>query len=302
MPQQPIITTLDTRFLNESSVIAVYLIESEDGLILVDTGPETVFENLASALSERGYDPGDVRHVLLTHIHFDHAGAAWKFAQAGATVYVHPIGLPHMQNPERLWSSAKRIYQDAMETLWGQMQPIDAAKLVAVEQGDHLSLGGVGVDVHYTPGHAVHHNAYQLGDAIFCGDVAGVKIHQGPAVPPCPPPDIDVDAWKRSIQTLRDLNPARLYLAHYGAVDTPAAHLDALQARLEDWAAWIKPHFDAGAAAAEITPQFVEYTQAQLRQDGVSEADIARYEAGNPSFMSVTGLMRYWKLKTSGRL
>ena len=302
MTQQPIIKTLDTRFLNESSVIAVYLIESEDGLILVDTGPETVFENLAAALSEQGHDVRDVRHVLLTHIHFDHAGAAWKFAEAGATIYVHPIGLPHMQSPERLWNSAKRIYQDAMETLWGQMQPIDAAKLVAVEQGDHLSLGGVEVDVHYTPGHAVHHNAYQVGDTVFCGDVAGVKIHQGPAVPPCPPPDIDVDAWKQSIQTLRDLNPARLYLAHYGAVDAPAAHLDALSARLDDWAAWIKPRFDAGAAAADITPQFVEYTQAQLRQDGVGEDDIARYEAGNPSFMSVTGLMRYWKLKESGRL
>src|SRR5690554_3882029 len=149
MTQQPIIKTLDTRFLNESSVIAVYLIESEDGLILVDTGPETVFENLAAALSEQGHDVRDVRHVLLTHIHFDHAGAAWKFAEAGATIYVHPIGLPHMQSPERLWNSAKRIYQDAMETLWGQMQPIDAAKLVAVEQGDHLSLGGVEVDVHY---------------------------------------------------------------------------------------------------------------------------------------------------------
>lgn len=302
MDSQPTIKTLDTRFMGESSVIAVYLLESDDGLILVDCGPETVFEGLKTAIAAEGYDWQDVRHVLLTHIHFDHAGAAWKFAQNGAKVYVHPIGLPHMQNPEKLWNSAKRIYQGAMESLWGEMHPIDPELLVVVDEGDRLTLGGVQVDVHYTPGHAVHHNAYQIGDVVFAGDVAGVKIHGGPPVPPCPPPDIDVDAWKRSIQTLRDLNPTHLYLAHFGAVDAPLAHLDALEATLDDWAMWIKPHFDAGAAPAEVTTDFVAYTQEQLRKAGVSEADLTRYEAGNPSFMSVTGLMRYWKLKEAGRL
>lgn len=302
MTQQLEVKTLDTHFMGESSVIAVYLIESDDGLILVDTGPETVFDSLIEAIAAQGYDWRDVQHILLTHIHFDHAGAAWKFAQNGAKIYVHPVGLPHLNSPEKLWNSAKRIYQGAMEQLWGQMKPIEQKLLVGVDDGDRLAIGGLNVDVHYTPGHAVHHNAYRIEDAVFAGDVAGVKIHAGPPVPPCPPPDIDVGAWKRSIQTLRELNPEHLYLAHYGRVDQPLEHLDALEATLDDWAMWIKPHFDAGAAAGEVTGEFVEYTQEQLRQAGVAEDDITRYEAGNPSFMSVTGLMRYWKLKEAGRL
>src|SRR5699024_9744343 len=111
MTKQPEITVLDTRFLGEESVIASYLMKSEDGLILIETGPETVFENLKSALADRGYDWKEVKHVLLTHIHFDHAGGAWKFAENGAKIYVHPVGLPHLNDPEKLWNSAKRIYQ-----------------------------------------------------------------------------------------------------------------------------------------------------------------------------------------------
>lgn len=302
MSQTPQIHTLDTQFLGESSVIAIYLLESEDGLIIVDSGPDTTFEPLKAAISNAGFSWQDVRHVLLTHIHFDHAGAAWRFADNGAKIYVHPIGLKHLHNPERLWNSAKRIYQGAMEELWGEMRPIAQELLVSVDEGDKLDIGGVEVDVHYTPGHAIHHNAYRVGDAVFAGDVAGVKIHGGPVVPPCPPPDIDVGAWTKSIETLRALSPARLYLAHYGVVEEPDAHLTALKARLNDWADWIKPHYDAGADPGDITPKFVTYTQNQLRDAGVSEEDIIRYEAGNPSFMSVTGLMRYWKLKEAGRL
>src|SRR5699024_202246 len=159
----------------------------------------------------------------------------------GAKVYVHPIGLPHLNNPDRLWGSAVRIYGDMMKQLWGTMEPIDSANLVPVEDGDQLNLAGVSVHVHYTPGHAIHHNAYQIGDAVFTGDVAGVKINNGPVVPPCPPPDIHIENWKASIQTLRDLNPARLYLAHYDVIEDVAEHLDALEAILDDWAAWMKP-------------------------------------------------------------
>jgi len=117
MKDQPDIEILDLHFMNESDAIASFLIESTDGLILIETGPESTFETLTKAISDAGYDWKDVKHVLLTHIHFDHAGAAWKFADNGAKIYVHPIGLPHLQNPERLWNSAKRIYEDQMEVL-----------------------------------------------------------------------------------------------------------------------------------------------------------------------------------------
>lgn len=302
MSSTPVIKTLDIRFLEEDHVIANYLIPSDEGLVLVETGPETTFENLKQAIAGAGYSWREVRHVLLTHIHFDHAGAAWKFAENGARIYVHPTGLPHLHNPEKLWNSAKRIYLDDMDRLWGAMKPIPKELLIPLDDGDILKLGNLTFQTFYTPGHAVHHNAYQLGDVIFTGDVAGVKINGGPVVPPCPPPDINIELWKQSIQKLKGLHPQTLYLAHYGAVDSPAQHFEDLEKILEDWAGWIKPYFEAGANPEKITPKFVEYTQNQLRKKGVSESDIQRYEKGNPSFMSVTGLMRYWKLKAQKRI
>lgn len=297
----PEIKILDDRFQHQTHVIANYLMESEDGLILIETGPETTFTHLQKAIKNEGFNWKDVKHVLLTHIHFDHAGAAWRFAENNAKIYVHPIGVPHLNNPEKLWNSAKRIYKDDMERLWGEMKPIKSELLVPADDGDELHIGGVTFKVYYTPGHAIHHNAYQLGDVVFTGDVAGVKINNGPVVPPCPPPDINIEAWKKSIGVLRNINPRVLYLAHFGAVTDVQHHLDSLEEMLDDWKDWMKPHCDAGEPAEDIIPEFVKYTEEQLRNKGVSEADIVRYDKGNPAFMSVTGLLRYWKLKAQGR-
>jgi glyoxylase-like metal-dependent hydrolase (beta-lactamase superfamily II) len=296
------IHTFDLDFLDESSSIASFLIESHDGLILVESGPETTFEHLKEALAFKGFDWHEVKHVLLTHIHFDHAGAAWKFAQNGAKIYVHPIGLPHLQNPEKLWNSAKMIYQDDMDRLWGNMEPIAEDLLIPADDGDVFNIGGVEIQVHYTPGHAVHHNAYQVGDILFTGDVGGVKIANGPVVPPCPPPDINIELWKNSIQKIRKIQPKTIYMTHFGPFQNVEAHLDELENVLDDWANWIKPHFEAGTAPEEITPEFMKYTKKQLMDKGVSEENLVKYEYANPSWMSVTGLLRYWKLKEQGRI
>lgn len=298
----PEIHILDLGFLQENSVIASFLIDSGEGLVLIETGPETTFEHLKSAIAAKGYDWKDVGHVLLTHIHFDHAGAAWKFADNGAMVYVHPVGLPHLNHPDKLWNSAKMIYGSDMERLWGSMEPIDKNLLTPVGDGDVVKAGNLEFKVHYTPGHAVHHNAYQLGNSIFTGDVGGVKIAGGPVVPPCPPPDINVEQWQQSINTLRQQRPDTLYLTHYGSVHNPAEHLEALEKELLHVARWMKPYHDAGTPPAEVTPLFEEYTRKKLRQAGVSEENILRYEGANPAFMSVTGLLRYWKLKEQGRI
>lgn len=298
----PRIHVLDLEFLDATSAIAAFLIESTNGLILVETGPETTFKHLEKAVAAAGFDIKDIRHVLLTHIHFDHAGAAWKFAKNGAKIYVHPIGLPHLENPERLWNSAARIYGDDMERLWGKMEAIPANQLIAADDGDILKIGDLEFKVHYTPGHAVHHNAYQLGDILFTGDVAGVKIHGGPVVPPCPPPDIDLKSWKDSIGKIRKINPKKLYLTHYGPVTEISKHLSDLEFMLDDWADWMKPYFENETPAEEITPVFMEYTKNQLSEKGVDEKDLQRYEFANPSWMSVSGLLRYWKLKSQGRL
>lgn len=302
MQTKDLIHILDLNFLGGSSSIASFLIPSNDGLILVETGPETTYNNLIKAIEESGYNSKNIKHVLLTHIHFDHAGAAWKFAQNGAMIYVHPLGLPHLENPEKLWSSAKMIYKDDMDKLWGRMEPIDSKFMIAANDGDVLKIGDLEFRVHYTPGHAIHHNAYQLDDIIFTGDVAGVRILEGPVVPPCPPPDIHIPYWKNSIQKIRNLNPKLLFLTHYGAVSKVSEHLDLLENMLDNWSDWIKSYFDLATPVEEITPKFMEYTKNQLSSQGVSEADIERYEHANPSWMSVAGLLRYWKLKEQGRI
>lgn len=296
------IHVLDLNFLSETESIASFLIETSEGLILIESGPETTFDKLTESIASLGFDWKQIKYLLLTHIHFDHAGAAWKFAQNGTKVFVHPIGLPHLNQPEKLWNSAAMIYGDDMDRLWGKMFPIDLENLVGVEDGDEITLGDTTIKVWYTPGHAVHHNAYQLEDVIFTGDVAGVKINHGPVVPPCPPPDIDLKLWKESIQKLKSLQPKKLYLTHFADVDNVDQHLFDLEMMLDNWANWMKPYFDHGTNPDEIVPLFMEYTKNQLIEQGVNEEDRQRYEYANPSWMSVNGLLRYWKLKSQGRI
>ncbi len=289
--------TLDLHFLDYPEAIGTFMIESNDGLILIESGPYSTFRSLESELKRRGKSLDEVRHVLLTHIHFDHAGAAWALAEKGAKVYVHPFGANHMQDPSKLVASATMIYGDQMDTLWGAMNPIPEDKLVIVQHNELLKIGGTEITALHTPGHAKHHIAWEIESKIFTGDVAGVKIGSGPVVPPCPPPDIHIEDWNASIDLILSRKPKELILTHYGGQADPETHMRALQEMLNDWAFWIKAKWEDGLSAEEITPQFVAYTQSQLKQRGVNEMGLKQYEAANPSWMSVAGLIRYWKKK-----
>ena len=160
--------------------IASYVFDTGDGLALVDTGPSTTLPALERGLQKLGAASSDVRHILLTHIHFDHAGAAGSLAARlpRASVYVHERGAKHLSRPERLIASAAQIYGDQMQTLWGEMQPVPAERLIVLHGGETLAFSGLpeGVKVHYTPGHAVHHVSYHAGDDLYVGDVGGVRI------------------------------------------------------------------------------------------------------------------------------
>ena len=298
----PIIHTLDLGFQNTEEAIASYLIETSAGPVLIESGPETTFEKLEQAINAKGFQIADIKHLLLTHIHFDHAGAAWKFAKNGTKIYGHPMGLPHLNAPEKLWNSAKQIYQDKMETLWGNMEAIAMEQLVPANDGDVFEIGDVMIKTIYTPGHAVHHNAYKVGDVIFTGDVAGVKIEDGPVVPPCPPPDIDIQLWKASIAKLRAENARGLYLTHFSFQESPDKLFTELEAALDDWPHFIKPFYDAGTPSEEIVPQFMEYVNKKYYAEQIEPKLVPVYEHANPSWMSVNGLLRYWKLKEQGRL
>ncbi|MEM9896839.1 MAG: MBL fold metallo-hydrolase, partial [Bacteroidota bacterium] len=276
---------------------AAFVIPSSEGLILIESGPYSTFASMKEGLARLGYAVEDVKHLLLTHIHFDHAGAAWAFAKAGTKVYLHPFGERHMQDPSKLVASATMIYGDQMDTLWGDMQNIELENLRIVSHQEQLHFGDVSLKALHTPGHAKHHIAWKYQDCIFTGDVAGVKIEGGPVVPPCPPPDINLENWKASIQLLKDENPKELVLTHFGAIAAVNEHLEALEAILNDWSLWIKEKWEAGLSNEDITPLFMEYTNQQLSSRGVSTHGLKQYEAANPAWMSVAGLVRYWKKK-----
>lgn len=298
----PKIHTIDLNFQHENEAIATYLIETEQGPILVDPGPYSTFDNLKAGIEALGWRVIDIENILITHIHFDHAGAAWKFTEHGATVFVNPIGLPHLKNPEKLWDSAKQIYGDQMETLWGEMKPIDEEFLVGLANGQSVEFGDVVFQTIYTPGHAVHHNAYLLDDVIFTGDVAGVKIENGPVVPPCPPPDINIELWKESIAKLRKLKAKGIYPTHYGYHENVDEHFDQLEKVLDEWSNYMKPMYDDQIPAEQIVPVFVDFITKSYKDKGLTEDQIQVYEYANPTWMSVNGLLRYWKLKDQGRL
>lgn len=296
------INSIDLNFRNVKQSIGAYLVETSVGPVLIESGPAATWDHLVAGLKQHQYTPSDIKHVLLTHIHFDHAGAAWKFAALGAKIYVHPKGLPHLENPEKLWNSAKLIYGDQMEVLWGTMEGISVENLVGVDQGDVIQIGNTSFITHYTPGHAVHHNAYQMGDYIFTGDVAGVKIGPGPIVPPCPPPDINIELWKSSIEKIRNLKPKGLFLTHFELHTNVEELLNELIEELDAWVNFIRPFYESKTEAAQIVPKFMEFTKTNFLNKGVSEKDIEVYEFANPSWMSVNGLLRYLKLKEQGRI
>ena len=290
---------LDLKFLGLNEAIAAFLVETSEGVVLVETGPHSVNGNLEKEIKSCGFKMSDIKHVFITHIHFDHAGGAWALAKQGATIYLHPFGKRHLGEPSKLYASAKRIYQDKMETLWGRMEAIDDDKLRTVEHGEKITIGDTTFTAHHTPGHAVHHIAWQVGKNLFAGDVAGVKIAKGIVVPPCPPPDINIEDWIASINLVRDLDINAMYLTHFNKITNISEHLDALENILWDWANWMKPHFENGTDQKEIVPQFMTYTKQQLLSQGLTEDEIKQYEAANPSWMSVAGLMRYWKKRNS---
>jgi len=297
-----LIHVLDTQQLGHAGIVAATALETEDGIALFDTGPESTFENIVKAMRSVGLDAGDVRHVFLSHIHFDHAGAAWRFAesasprQAGARVYVHPRGAAHLIDPTKLIESATRIFGDDMQRLWGRIAPVPADRVKIVEDNEVIRVPPFEIRAIATPGHASHHHVYHWDDNLFGGDIAGVRIGHGPPIPPFVPPELNVESWRESIGKIRSLKPANLYLPHYGKIDSAISdHLDAVNERVARWAEWFRDKIRAGKDEAELKPAFTAVEHGELRAEGATENDIVGYEAADPSYMAVGAAIRYWK-------
>lgn len=293
--------TLDLQFQGQSQVVASYLLPSEEGGILIESGPGSTFPRLQARLAEHGRTPADVSKVLLTHIHLDHAGAAGHLAEHGATIYVHRRGATHLANPSRLLKSARRIYGDDMDRLWGEMRSVPEDQIVAIEDEDTIDVGDGSVLALDTPGHASHHLSYIIGDVCFTGDVAGVRVPGETHVElPLAPPEIRLDLWRNSLARLRDVvrrqDVEHLAPTHFGIYEDVPDHLDRLEAMIEKaerWAAETIPEYadDEEALRAAAT----EWMREQASTSGVDDATWALYELANPSWMAAPGLRRYWK-------
>jgi glyoxylase-like metal-dependent hydrolase (beta-lactamase superfamily II) len=225
---------IDLMHLGRERVIGCWQV----GDVLIDPGPTSCLPVLLEALS--GQQP---RALLLTHIHLDHAGASGALVRRWPEleVYVHARGARHMVDPSRLLVSARQLYGDDMDRLWGETTPVPKRNLRVIEGGERV-LGGR-FEVAYTPGHAWHHVSYLHEGTAFVGDVGGVRITASSlTIPPTPPPDIDVEAWHRSIEVLAARAPQRLAMTHFGESTDVEAQLDELSARLDAWVALVSDH------------------------------------------------------------
>ncbi len=293
------IHTLDLYFQDAAHAIASYLVIGSEGPVLVETGPGSTLKNLLSQLAGYGYTATDIKHVLVTHIHLDHAGAAGWWAQQGAQVYVHHVGAPHLVDPAKLLSSAGRIYGERMEALWGETLAAPAERVTALADGDLVNVAGLSFTALDTPGHAYHHHVYQLGDIAFTGDAAGIQIPGNYFVDlPAPPPEFNFELWQQSIKRLQALDLVAIYPTHFGRFDRWQEQLDDLSTLMKAAVDFVGEALAAGQDREEILARYLDDYKARAAAAGMSDEVIEQYELANPHYMSVDGLMRYWQKKT----
>ena len=292
--------TVDLEHLGRKQVIAAHVLPSPTGIAIVDPGPAAALPALRRGLAEHGLSTDMVTAILLTHIHFDHAGATGSLVEDNQAihVYVHERGAKHMIAPERLVASATRLYGDAMDFLWGPFLPVPSSNVHALAGGETIACNGTKIEVVYTPGHASHHVCYldEGSGAAFTGDVAGCRISRAPYVmPPTPPPDIDIEVWLKSIDRIEDWSPTSLRLTHFDAIDDVGEHLDELRKRLADWSRMVRRLLDDAPEPAAAKSQFADTVRDELRAH-VSSTDLADcYELGVPIDSCWAGLKRYWE-------
>jgi len=271
---------IDLHFGEAPHAIGVYLVDTDDGPALFDCGPSSTLEALDAGLASHGVELTDVRHLFLSHIHLDHAGAAGSLVRRspGLTVWVSAVGRPHLIDPSRLERSARRLYGDMFDPLWGELAPVPDES-VRVADGDVL-----GWDAFPTPGHASHHVSYLRDGTLLAGDATGVRMPGASYVlPVSPPPDITVEGWHETIAEIRRREPQRLALIHFGPHEDVDAHLDRLELELDRWAERV-----GGGMSQE---DFV----ATGRADAGEDADL--YDRVAPFWQSFIGMRRYWDSK-----
>ena len=290
------IHTIDHNFRGVPETIASYVIQKGDTTILIETGPRSSLPTVLAALDNLNIKPTDIQHVLVTHIHLDHAGAAGWWAEQGAHVYVHPFGLKHMIDPSKLMASATRIYGEMMDELWGQMVPIPEEQILAVSDGDMLQLGDVTLKVVETVGQARHHHAYIIQDHAFIGDACGIVLDRFPLLSAnTPPPDVDLDGWEITLDKLSAENPSYIYPTHFGRHANPQKIIADYRVALAECAAFVKVLLDAEVDRDTIITIYTDWHYERALEKGCSEGDWQQFLTASPLDMCVDGLIRYWR-------
>jgi len=295
-------STIDLNWTGRPQSIASLLIQSEDTSALIDPGPESTLETLREALLSRGLSFASLDSLLLTHIHLDHAGATGSIVRENPNlkVYVHEFGATHMVDPSRLLASAGRLYGADLKTLYGECLPVPENNLRPLEGGETISVGQRKLDVFHTPGHASHHVAFwdPASRVAFVGDSAGIRIEGKPyLLPATPPPDIDLELWNASLDTIASWNPERLFLTHFGYIDNPGEHIRLYRERLRDWAALTERLLHSTESPEAGERRFIEEISREVR--GVLPAEPAELYIFNGGLgLSWRGLVRCLKKRS----
>lgn len=291
-------TCIDLRFRGHNRVIASALLPAPDGIVIVDPGPTSCLPVLEAGLAAQGWSLNDVRALLLTHIHLDHAGATGTIASRvpGLTVHVHERGARHMADPTRLLASATRLYGDQMDALWGAFEPVPAEAINALAGGEAISVARRSLRVAYTPGHASHHVSYldETDGTAYVGDTGGIRVSHDYLVAPTPPPDIDIEAWHASLNVIEAWSPVRLFLTHFGPVEQPVPHLARYRGTLTRFAEMVRETLTVEGSDEDRIAAFTERLRADVRR-AMPEPDAAAMELAAPFDQLWQGLARYWR-------
>ena len=298
LPLPADVRLIDLLHLGQPHVIGSYVLLGHQ-MALVDPGPASTLDTLEAGLAAHGLALADIQTILLTHIHLDHAGATGILLRRypHMRVYVHSRGAPHLIAPEKLINSAARLYGDAMQRLWGTILPVPEQAITVLSGGETLQIGSRALRVYDAPGHASHHVVYvdTYSRAAWVGDTGGV-CRPGAAVarPATPPPDIDIEAWQRSLDMLRTLDPSVLLLTHFGPTYQPLAYIEDYRAMLLHWAEVVRTGLSSGADEATQIAQLDQLALAELGPAASAE-DATLYEQASSITLSWQGLARYWR-------
>jgi len=296
------IRTIDTGMAGQRELNAVYLIESDEPC-LVESGPGADGPVVLAALDALGIGSRDLAHIVVTHIHMDHAGGAGELLRRfpNATLWVHERGRQHVLDPTRLIASTARTYGEArMRAFYGETLPCPAERVRPIADGETITIGGRGLDVIFTPGHATHHVALHesWSGTLFTGEAIGSHLPWADCYRPAlPPPEADLEAAIESIARMRERRPTRLMASHFGIVADPDEGFARGVERIRAWAETVRAHLarQPRTSMDALERELVEQARMEYESDSGLPFDIGRYDAIGSIRMNAEGLARYWR-------